>query len=89
MAQQNCKLYVGNLSWDCDDDDLARMFEPYGDVQKASITLDKETKKSRGFGFVEMESPAAVQKAIDAMNGTTAGGRVLTVNVARERERRQ
>ncbi len=78
-------LYVGNLPYNTSEDDLKEVFGPYGEVSSAKIITDRETGRSRGFGFVEIESDAA-QKAIDALDGKEFGGRSLRVNEARERK---
>lgn len=79
------KLYVGNLPWSTSSADLERMFSEYGGVRSAEVMADRETGRSRGFGFVEMEDDAAANAAIEAMNGRDIGGRALTVNEAREK----
>ena len=81
-------LYVGNLSYSVDDDMLRALFEPFGKVDSARAIPDRETGKSKGFGFVEMSDDAEAQAAIDALNGKEDRGRVLTVNEARPREPR-
>src|SRR5437764_14676932 len=81
-------LYVGNLTWDATADDLLALFEEHGAVARAQVITDRETGRSRGFGFVEMEHDDEVQKAIDALNGQEYQGRPLTVNEARPREER-
>ena len=81
-------IYVGNLSWECTADDLLALFEEHGAVARAQVITDRETGRSRGFGFVEMELDDEAQKAIDALNGQTHQGRPLTVNEARPREER-
>lgn len=81
-------IYVGNLSWECTADDLLALFEEHGAVARAQVITDRETGRSRGFGFVEMEHDDEAQKAIDALNGQTHQGRPLTVNEARPREER-
>jgi RNA recognition motif-containing protein len=80
------KLYVGNLSYGATDSDLQTMFEPYGTVQSAQVIIDRDTRQSKGFGFVEMGSDAEAQAAIAAMNGKEVGGRALKVNEARPKE---
>jgi len=80
------KLYVGNLSYGVTDSELQQMFEPYGTVQSAQVIMDRDTGRSKGFGFVEMGSDAEAQAAIAAMNGKDSGGRSLTVNEARPKE---
>ncbi len=82
------KLYVGNLSFSTTDEDLARMFESSGTVQSASIVMDRETGRSRGFGFVEMANRSEGESAIETMHGKEVNGRTLTVNEARPREER-
>jgi len=77
------KLYVGNLSFEVNDGDLSKMFETYGRVASAQIIMDRDTGRSKGFGFVEMETDAEAQSAIAALNGQQVGGRTLTVNEAR------
>jgi cold-inducible RNA-binding protein len=82
------KLYVGNLSYDVSDSKLQEMFEEYGAVQSAQVIMDRDTGRSKGFGFVEMSSDQEAQAAITGLNGKEAGGRALTVNEARPREDR-
>jgi RNA recognition motif-containing protein len=82
------KLYVGNLSYDTNDSDLQQMFAAFGTVQSAQIVMDRDTGRSKGFGFVEMGSDQEAQAAISGLNGKEAGGRSLTVNEARPREDR-
>src|SRR5438445_11728340 len=81
-------IYVGNLVWDCTADDLLALFQEHGAVARAQVITDRETGRSRGFGFVEMNDDAEAQKAIDALNGADFKGRPLTVNEARPREER-
>ncbi len=81
------KLYVGNLAFATTSDDLRDAFSEYGTVSSATVITDRETGRSRGFGFVEMESGA--EQAIEAMNGKELGGRTLNVNEARPREDRR
>jgi len=81
-------IYVGNLVWECSADDLLALFQEHGAVARAQVITDRETGRSRGFGFVEMESDAEAQKAIEALNGSEFNGRPLTVNEARPREER-
>ena len=81
-------IYVGNLVWDATPDDLLALFQEHGAVARAQVITDRETGRSRGFGFVEMEKDAEAQKAIDALNGAQFQGRPLTVNEARPREDR-
>ncbi len=79
-------IYVGNLPWQTTSDDLYQLFAQYGAVGKSQVITDRETGRSRGFGFVEMASEAEAQAAIDALNNTPFNGRPLTVNVAKPRE---
>src|SRR5271167_4012982 len=79
-------IYVGNLSFEATASDLETMFGAHGTVQKAQVTTDRETGRSRGFGFVEMSDGG--DAAIAALNGTQMGGRTLTVNEAKPREAR-
>ena len=79
-------IYVGNLSYKCSDADLRQVFEAYGQVTSAKIVMDRETGKSRGFGFVEMDVPAAAEEAITKLNGSDFNGRRLVVNEARPRK---
>jgi RNA recognition motif-containing protein len=81
-------IYVGNLVWDATADDLLALFQEHGAVARAQVITDRETGRSRGFGFVEMDNDAEAQKAIDALNGSNFRGRPLTVNEARPREDR-
>src|SRR4051812_13888146 len=76
------KLYVGNLGYGVTDSDLEKLFEPHGTVQSAQVIMDRDTGRSKGFGFVEMGSDAEAQAAIAALNGKDSGGRPLTVNEA-------
>lgn len=79
------KIYVGNLPWSTTSSDLEAMFSPHGAVRSAEVISDRETGRSRGFGFVEMETDEGLQAAINALNGHEVNGRPLTVNEARER----
>ena len=81
-------IYVGNLSWGTTEDQLRDLFEEHGEVLSARIITDRDTGRSRGFGFVEMESDDDANKAIDALNGQVIDGRPLTVNEARPRRPR-
>lgn len=83
------KLYVGNLPYSVGDADLEAMFAPHGTVQSAQVIMDRDTGRSKGFGFVEMGSSQEAQAAITAMNGKELEGRKLTVNEARPREERR
>jgi RNA recognition motif-containing protein len=82
------KLYVGNLTYGVTDSTLATMFEAHGTVQSAQVIMDRDTGRSKGFGFVEMGSDQEAQAAIAALNGKEVDGRSLTVNEARPREDR-
>ena len=77
------KLYVGNLAYGISDSDLQQMFGAHGSVQSAQVIVDRDTGRSKGFGFVEMASDQEAQAAIAALNGKDSGGRALTVNEAR------
>jgi RNA recognition motif-containing protein len=79
------KLYVGNLSYEVTDADLAALFEPHGTVESAQVIMDRDTGRSKGFGFVEMKTDQEAQAAIAAVNGQQVGNRTLTVNEARPR----
>ena len=79
------KIYVGNLPWSTTSADLEAMFAAHGAVRSAEVISDRETGRSRGFGFVEMETDEGLQAAISALNGQEINGRPLTVNEARER----
>ena len=83
------RIFVGNLSWTTTEDELSRLFESYGEVERVQIITDRETGRSRGFGFVEMPDATEAQAAIDGLHGTSQGGRLLTVNEARQREREE
>jgi cold-inducible RNA-binding protein len=82
------KLYVGNLTYGVTDSTLEQMFAAHGTVQSAQVIMDRDTGKSKGFGFVEMGSDQEAQAAITALNGQPVEGRSLTVNEARPREDR-
>ncbi len=81
-------IYVGNLSWGLNQDDLEQLFAEYGPVKSTNLIEDRETGRSKGFAFVEMENTEDGEKAIEALNGHEIDGRSLTVNVARPREER-
>lgn len=83
------KIYVGNLSFNLTDQDLMKVYSEFGEVTSATVILDRDTGRSRGFGFVEMEDDAAAMTAIEKTNGMEVGGRALNVNEARPREPRQ
>ncbi|MDX2017465.1 MAG: RNA-binding protein [Planctomycetota bacterium] len=80
------KLYVGNLSFKTTEAELRALFEEFGEVTSASLVMDRETGRPRGFGFVEMSNAEQAQAAIGALHGKNVGGRDLTVNEARPRE---
>ncbi len=82
------KLYVGNLSYETTDSDLNALFAPHGTVHSAQVIMDRDTGRSKGFGFVEMATSEQAQAAIAAVNGQQVNGRSLTVNEARPREER-
>lgn len=82
----SAKLYVGNLSYGISDSDLIALFEPHGTVRSAQVIMDRDTGRSKGFGFVEMGSEQEAQAAITALHGQEKDGRALTVNVARPKE---
>ena len=84
----NKKLYVGGLSYSVTDSQLQQMFAGHGTVESAKIVMDRESDRSRGFGFVEMSTQEEAEKAIAALNGTQHEGRSLTVNISKPREDR-
>lgn len=79
------KMFAGNLPWTMNDDSLKSTFEPYGKVVSARIIKDRDTGKSRGFGFVEMDDKAEAEKAMQALNGSDLDGRKIVVNEAKAR----
>lgn len=81
-------IYVGNLSYQFGESDLSELFTQYGEVQKVSIIKDRDSGRSKGFGFVEMADASAAKKAIDALNDQEFKGRKLRINEARPREER-
>ena len=81
-------IYVGNLSYSTRDNDLEEIFSAYGRVDSARVVMDRDTNRSKGFGFVEMANSAEAEKAINELNGTEIQGRTLKVNEARPRESR-
>src|SRR5437870_684002 len=81
-------IYVSNLPWETTADDLLAIFQQHGAVARAQVITDRDSGRSRGFGFVEMNDDTEAQKAIDALNGQEYNGRALTVNEARPREER-
>ena len=82
------KLYVGNMSYEMDSSSLGELFAAHGTVTSAEVIADRDTGRSKGFGFVEMSSDAEAQAGIAALNGKDHGGRALTVNEAKPRESR-
>jgi cold-inducible RNA-binding protein len=81
-------IFVGNLSFNTGEDELRQIFEGYGQVDRVSIMTDRDTGRSRGFGFVEMASNEDGEKAITALNGSQLGGRTINVNEARPKTER-
>jgi len=81
-------IFVGNLNFNTSEDELRQMFEAHGQVDRVSIMTDRETGRSRGFGFVEMANAEEAERAIAALNGTQLGGRTLNVNEARPKPER-
>lgn len=79
-------IYVGNLPWSTTPEDLRALFEPYGEVENARIITDRETGRSRGFGFVDMADEEAARRAIAELHNYEYGGRLLTVNEAQARQ---
>jgi len=79
-------IFVGNLNWSTTEAELEQLFYAYGTVERVQIATDRETGRPRGFGFVEMPDSTQAQAAIEGLNGTSLGGRALTVNEARPRE---
>ncbi len=84
----NKKLYVGGLSYSVTDGQLEQLFAGHGRVESAKVVMDRDTDRSRGFGFVEMSTQEEAEKAIAALNGTQHEGRSLTVNMSKPREDR-
>ena len=82
------RIFVGNLAWTTTEEELRQLFYAYGSVEGTKITRDRRTGRSVGYGFVEMPDATQAQAAIDGLNGTSLGGRPLTVNEARQREER-
>ncbi len=81
-------IFVGNLSFNTSEDELRQLFEPFGQVERVSILTDRDTGRSRGFGFVEMANNDEGEKAISTLNGSQVGGRTLNVNEARTKAER-
>lgn len=82
-------IYVGNLSYNMTDDELREIFAQHGAVSSCKIIIDRETNRSKGFGFVEMDNSSEAESAIQALNGSDVGGRSLRVNEARPRTDRR
>ena len=83
------RIFVGNLDWGTTEEDLAQLFHPYGDIVSVQILTDRNTRRSRGFGFVEIPDTTEAQAAIAGLNGRELGGRFLTVSEARPPEARR
>ena len=81
-------MYISNLGFHTSDDDLRKLFEPFGQVSSAKVITDRETGRSRGFGFVEMGSNTEAEQAMSKLNGKEIEGRSISVTVAREKEQR-
>lgn len=81
-------IYVGNLSYEVTDSDLQNVFSKFGQVKSAKVIVDMQTSRSKGFGFVELDSAASGQEAINSLNGTELKGRAMTVNEARPKTER-
>jgi RNA recognition motif-containing protein len=86
-VRMSSNIYVGNLSFTTTTADLQSLFAPHGDITRAQVVTDRDTGRSRGFGFVEMASADAAKAAIETLNGHKLDGRDLTVNLAKERSR--
>lgn len=82
------KLFIGSLAWATNDDSLKALFESVGTVVSANVIMDRETGRSKGFGFVEMSSDEEAKAAVDQLNGKDLDGRAIVVNEARPREER-
>ena len=82
------KIYVGNFSFSVTESELRSLFEPHGSIESATIATDRDTGRSRGFGFVSMPNDEEAEKAMAALNGKDLGGRALTVNEARPQTQR-
>jgi RNA recognition motif-containing protein len=80
------KIYVGNLPYSIDDQSLRHNFSAHGGVVSAKVMMDRDTGRSKGFGFVEMNSPSEAEAAIAALNGMSVGGRAIVVNISRPKE---
>jgi RNA recognition motif-containing protein len=82
------KIYIGGLPYQTDDEQLSQIFSPYGEVASSKVITDRDTGRSKGFGFVEMNDTAAAKKAIAELHEAELGGRTITVNEARPMEQR-
>ncbi|MBM3941099.1 MAG: RNA-binding protein [SAR202 cluster bacterium] len=82
------RIFVGNLAWSVDNQTLESIFAPFGEVASATVLMDRDTGRSKGFGFVEMPDETEARRAIASLSGSQHGGRPLTVNEARPREER-
>lgn len=80
------KIYIGNMSYGISSSDLEQLFAPFGAVRSAQVIMDRDTGRSKGFGFVEMDSDQEARAAIEALNGRQIGGRGITVNEARPQQ---
>src|SRR5262249_48971835 len=89
QKDRSMNLFVGNLFWETTEADVAQLFEAYGTVERVQIITDRDTGRSRGFGFVEMPNEAEAQEAITDLHGMAHRGRTLTVSEAKPREDRQ
>jgi len=89
IKEEKMNIYVGNIPYTMSDDDMREMFAQYGDVESARIIMDRETGRSKGFGFVEMTDQEQAEEAIKNLNGSESTGRALRVNEARPREPRR
>jgi len=89
LRERDVNIYVGNLAFTTTEHDLRQLFEPYGAVDEIRVITDRDTGRSKGFGFVEMSDSAAAKAAIAGLQGTEVAGRTLTVNEARPREPRR
>ena len=85
----NSKLYVGNLAWSVEEKELETVFANYGEVLSVKIIKDRDTGRSKGFSFIEMENSEAAQAAIEGLDGKDLGGRNLKVNIAQDKQRRE
>ncbi len=81
------KLFVGSLSWNTDDHGLRAAFSPFGEIAEAKVITDRDSGRSRGFGFVTFNDADAAEKAVSALNGTELDGRAIRVDVAKDRSR--